>query len=127
MGVSVALTDQSLETLDLALLSLDLLLLLLIMKYINLIAITMLLMAAPTTSNAQSSAFVYHGRLTDGGTPANNTYDMQLKSFDTAQVDTHPARGLATLASVRSRRRTARVFREKTLQLLNLFLLLGEL
>src|SRR5262249_32952340 len=30
----------------------------------------------------QSSGFTYQGRLTDGGTPANGTYDLQIALFD---------------------------------------------
>jgi len=31
---------------------------------------------------AQTTAFTYQGRLTDGGTPANGTYDLQFKLYD---------------------------------------------
>jgi len=37
---------------------------------------------------AQGTAFTYQGRLTDGGTPANGTYDAQFKLFDTQAVGT---------------------------------------
>jgi hypothetical protein len=33
-------------------------------------------------ARAQTSAFTYQGRLTDGGTPANTTYQFQFKLFD---------------------------------------------
>src|SRR5215831_9773744 len=32
----------------------------------------------------QSSGFTYQGRLTDGGTPANGNYDLQVALFDSA-------------------------------------------
>src|SRR5438094_3973024 len=32
---------------------------------------------------AQTSAFTYQGRLTDGGTPANGSYDLQFALWDT--------------------------------------------
>ena len=35
---------------------------------------------------AQTTSFTYQGRLTDSGTAANATYDMQFKLFDTATV-----------------------------------------
>ncbi|MEO6725761.1 MAG: hypothetical protein ABIP14_10750 [Blastocatellia bacterium] len=33
---------------------------------------------------AQTTAFTYQGRLTDGGSPANGNYDLQVKLFDAA-------------------------------------------
>src|SRR2546428_12533160 len=33
---------------------------------------------------AQTSAFTYQGRLTDGGTPANGNYDLQFTLWDSA-------------------------------------------
>jgi hypothetical protein len=35
------------------------------------------------TTLAQTSVFTYQGRLTDGGTAANGTYDLQFVLFDT--------------------------------------------
>lgn len=32
---------------------------------------------------AQTSAFTYQGKLTDAGTPANGTHDLQFSLFDT--------------------------------------------
>src|SRR5262245_30952929 len=43
-----------------------------------------LLCAAISVVSAQTSAFTYQGRFTDGGTAANGTYDMQFKLFDGA-------------------------------------------
>ncbi|HEY8558874.1 MAG TPA: hypothetical protein VIL74_00620 [Pyrinomonadaceae bacterium] len=37
---------------------------------------------------AQTSAFTYQGRLTDGGAAANGTYEMQFKLFDAASAGT---------------------------------------
>ena len=34
------------------------------------------------TATAQSTAFTYQGKLTDGGTLANGQYDLQVKLFD---------------------------------------------
>jgi hypothetical protein len=34
------------------------------------------------SSSAQTTAFSYQGRLTDGGNPANGAYQMQFKLFD---------------------------------------------
>jgi hypothetical protein len=42
---------------------------------------------------AQSAAFTYQGRLTDGGNPANSSYDMQFKLFDTVDVGTGTQQG----------------------------------
>ena len=33
--------------------------------------------------NAQTTAFTYQGRLTDGGQPANGTYDLALSLYTT--------------------------------------------
>src|SRR5207244_7099285 len=32
--------------------------------------------------NAQTTSFTYQGRLTDGGAPANNNYDLQVTLWD---------------------------------------------
>ena len=42
--------------------------------------LALLLVAA--SAFAQGSGFTYQGRLTDGGTPANGTYDLQFALFD---------------------------------------------
>src|SRR2546429_7950056 len=41
----------------------------------------LLLFSAPVIF-AQTSAFTYQGRLTDGGTPANGNYDLQFALWD---------------------------------------------
>src|SRR5262245_3350051 len=55
-----------------------------VMRTPNWIAIILLLAASATISLGQTSTFTYQGRFTDGGTPANGTYDMQFKLFDGA-------------------------------------------
>ncbi|MBI1761705.1 MAG: hypothetical protein HYR56_09750 [Acidobacteria bacterium] len=45
---------------------------------------------------AQTTAFTYQGRLTDAGQPANGTYDLQFKLFDSVTVGTGTQQG-ATL------------------------------
>ena len=42
---------------------------------------------------AQTTAFTYQGKLTDSGNPANGTYDMQFKLFDTVTVGTGTQQG----------------------------------
>src|SRR5437870_12935150 len=37
---------------------------------------------AATSALAQTSSFIYQGRLTDGGTPANGNYDLQFVLWD---------------------------------------------
>ena len=46
--------------------------------------IAILLMSANSVVLAQTTIFTYQGRLTDGGTPANGTYDLQFALFDSA-------------------------------------------
>lgn len=48
---------------------------------------------AATSAFAQSSAFTYQGKLTDAGNPANATFDMQFKLYDTADVGTGTQQG----------------------------------
>src|SRR5437867_8647350 len=40
------------------------------------------LLLAATSAFAQTSSFIYQGRLTDGGTAANGNYDLQFALFD---------------------------------------------
>src|SRR2546427_2569625 len=37
-----------------------------------------------TNASAQTTAFTYQGRLTDGGTPANGNYDLQFALWDSS-------------------------------------------
>lgn len=46
-----------------------------------------LLMAVSAVA-AQTTAFTYQGRLTDGGNPADAIYEMQFKLFDSADFVT---------------------------------------
>jgi hypothetical protein len=41
---------------------------------------------------AQTSAFTYQGRLTDGGTPANGNYDLQFTLWSSLSDGTQIAR-----------------------------------
>jgi len=52
------------------------------MKASNFIFAAILVSALTTVISAQTSAFTYQGRFTDGGTAANGTYEMQFKLFD---------------------------------------------
>jgi hypothetical protein len=56
------------------------------MKASNFIFAAILVVAVATAITAQTSAFTYQGRFTDGGTAANGTYDMQFKLFDSSTV-----------------------------------------
>jgi hypothetical protein len=42
---------------------------------------------------AQTTAFIYQGKLTDAGNPATGTYDLQFKLFDTPTVGTGSQQG----------------------------------
>ena len=44
-------------------------------------------------ATAQTTAFTYQGKLTDGANLANGNYDMQFKLFDTATVGTGTQQG----------------------------------
>jgi len=50
-----------------------------------------------TAANAQTTAFSYQGRLTDGGTAASGNYDLQFRLFDTAAAGTGTQQGTALL------------------------------
>lgn len=56
------------------------------------ITLLALLLGAPIV-NAQTSAFTYQGKLSDGGNPASATYDMQFKLYDTPDVGTGTQQG----------------------------------
>ena len=49
---------------------------------IHFFAATGLLLFLLSITNAQTTAFNYQGRLTEGGSPANGSYQMQFKLFD---------------------------------------------
>ena len=44
--------------------------------------LVLLALIMPAAVFAQTTSFTYQGRLTEGGTPANNTYDLQFALFD---------------------------------------------
>ena len=44
----------------------------------------LLILLAEGAALAQTTAFTYQGRLTDGGTPANGNYDLQFALWDSA-------------------------------------------
>jgi Chaperone of endosialidase len=52
------------------------------MKASNFIFAAIMVVTVATAISAQTSAFTYQGRFTDGGTAANGTYEMQFKLFD---------------------------------------------
>lgn len=54
----------------------------------------LLLFVVPGSALAQGSAFLYQGRLTDSGSPANGTYDIQFKLFDTPGAGTGTQQGV---------------------------------
>jgi hypothetical protein len=51
------------------------------------------------TSPAQTTAFTYQGKLADNGNPANGSYDLQFKLFDTATVGTGVQQGTTVTVS----------------------------
>src|SRR6266404_5435732 len=53
----------------------------LLFKYPFILLVVVLAMGASATL-AQTTSFIYQGRLTDGGTPANGNYDLQFALFD---------------------------------------------
>lgn len=71
------------------------------MKKANWMVVAILVMSAATVIMGQTSTFTYQGRFTDGGTPANGTYDMQFKLFDgtSNQVGSTITNGAVTVAS----------------------------
>ena len=48
----------------------------------------LVLATAGATRGQQTTAFTYQGRLTDGGAPANNNYDLQFTLWDAAVAGT---------------------------------------
>ena len=57
------------------------------------------LLYQPTTCHAQGTAFTYQGRLNDGGTPANGSYDLRFALFDAASAGTQQGATLTTTAT----------------------------
>jgi hypothetical protein len=54
----------------------------------RLLFVSFMLLFASDTALAQNSTFTYQGRLTDGGAPANGTYELEFKLFDAASGGT---------------------------------------
>ena len=50
--------------------------------------IVLVILVVAQTALAQGTTFTYQGRLVEAGNPANGTYDMQFKLFDTATLGT---------------------------------------
>src|SRR5712692_2341912 len=48
----------------------------------RIVMISLLLLFSVGSAFAQTPSFTYQGRLTDGGTPANNNYDLQFTVWD---------------------------------------------
>jgi hypothetical protein len=55
---------------------------------LKLIFVSLILLIASHTALAQDSTFTYQGRLTDGGVPANGTFELEFKLFDAASGGT---------------------------------------
>jgi hypothetical protein len=60
---------------------------------------TLLLMLGAQAVRAQTTAFTYQGKLSDGGNPAAGTYDFQVKLFDTAALGTGTQQGITVTLS----------------------------
>src|SRR5690348_874541 len=50
--------------------------------------LVLLVLISFSAANGQTTAFIYQGRLTDGGTAANGNYDLQFALFDTVSGGT---------------------------------------
>jgi hypothetical protein len=50
--------------------------------------VSILLLLVSISASGQGTAFTYQGKLTDSGSPANGTYDLQFKLFDTQTTGT---------------------------------------
>src|SRR5438552_18403272 len=61
-------------------------------RRLRLLLLPLLLMTAGVAF-AQTTTFTYQGRLTDGGTDANGSYDFQFTLFDTNTVGTGTQQG----------------------------------
>src|SRR5436853_4582765 len=52
--------------------------------FISRMSVLLVLLFCSSAALAQTTAFTYQGRLTDGGTPANGNYDLQFTLWDSA-------------------------------------------
>ena len=50
------------------------------------VILPLIVFATAISAFAQTSVFTYQGRLTDSGTPANGSYDLQFALFDSASA-----------------------------------------
>ena len=66
----------------------------------KLLLISLLLIVAAGTAFGQTSSFTYQGRLTDGGTPANGSYDLQFTLFEAAAGSGLPIGSTITRSAV---------------------------
>ncbi len=68
---------------------------------IRIVLTLILFLTSVRMATAQTTAFTYQGKLTDGANPANGNYDLQFKLFDTVTVGTGTQQGATvTKASV---------------------------
>src|SRR3989442_5211053 len=64
----------------------------------SLLLLGLLLSVSTAQAQGPTTSFTYQGRLTDGGAPANNNYDLQFTLWDSAVVCTQqPQPAPATL------------------------------
>lgn len=70
-------------------------------KMKNLILVIALALLIPTAAAAQGNAFSFQGRLNDGATPANGSYDLQFRLYDSitggTQIESTALRPSTTL------------------------------
>ena len=52
-----------------------------------LIPLASLLLCVSSVALGQTTAFTYQGKLTDGGNPANGSYDLQFALFDISRIN----------------------------------------
>ena len=50
----------------------------------NTLRMALALLASAQLASAQGTAFMFHGRLNDGGTPATGLYDLELSLWNNA-------------------------------------------
>ena len=68
------------------------------MKTRNLFVLaTMTLLTVPNSLHAQGTAFTYQGRLIDGGSPANGSYDLRFAVYDSTNSPGMPIAGPLTM------------------------------
>ena len=51
-------------------------------RLLLLLYVALVLLLAASAARAQTTTFTYQGKLTDGGTPANGSYDLQFTLWD---------------------------------------------